>query len=60
MNLLDRLTNYKRTLGKMNKLFTLKKYSPRGPFLVSRYGALECSKRDDKEYYYRFIALKRC
>ena len=30
----------------------------RGPFLVSRYGALECSKHDGKGYNSSFISLK--
>jgi hypothetical protein len=30
----------------------------RGPFLVSRYGALECSKHDGKGYNSSFISEK--
>ncbi len=30
----------------------------RGPFLVSRCGALECSKHDEKGYYSSFISEK--
>ena len=30
----------------------------RGPFLVSRYGALECSKHDGKGCYSSFISEK--
>jgi len=32
----------------------------RGPFLVSRCGALECSKRNGKEYYIRLFLQKLC
>ena len=33
-------------------IYVAQKDSPSGPFLVSRYGASECSKRKVKEYYY--------
>ncbi len=43
--------------SKMNNLGSLINIS-RGPFLVSRYGALECSKHDGKGYDFSFISLK--
>ncbi len=43
--------------SKMNNLGSLINIS-RGPFLVSRYGALECSKHDGKGYDSSFISLK--
>jgi len=43
----------------MINIYVAKKDSPSGPFLVSRYGASECSKRKVKEYYYWFSVIKR-
>ena len=52
---LDLVANYKSVLcPSLGMLIILS----RGPFLVSRYGALECSKLEGKGYNGSFISLK--
>ena len=56
----DRLTNYKCITLLKIKLLIIKVVLISGPFLVSRYGALDYSKHDDKAYLSWIIAIKRC
>ena len=39
-------------------IYVAQKDSPSGPFLVSRYGAVECSKHDGKGRDFSFISEK--